>query len=75
MENIKGFILTSNFVDSTSGVELHFYLSTNSGAVKVVITNFRPVFFIESKNQSLKIPKLLERKSIGLKSFSKQPVD
>mgnify|MGYP001028754075 CR=1 FL=1 len=75
MENIKGFILTSNFVDSTSGVELHFYLSTDSGPVKVVITNFRPVFFIESKNQSIKIPKLLERKSVGLKSFSKQPVD
>ena len=75
MENIKGFILTSNFMDSTSGVEINIYISTDNGPVKVVITNFRPVFFIESKHKSLKIPKLLERKNVGLKSFTKQDVD
>jgi len=75
MENIKGFILSSSYSDTSSGIELNFYLKTDQGPAKVIISNFRPVFFIESKVSGVKIPKLFERKSVGLKSFAKEPLD
>lgn len=75
MEKISGFILSSHYYDTYNSIELHFYISTTIGPVKVVITDFRPVFFIESSNDEISVPNLVERKSVGLKSFSGQKVD
>ena len=75
MTDINGFILTSHYVDSRNGIELHFYVSTSVGPAKVIVSDFRPVFFIEERTDKITIPNLVERRPVGLKSFSGQKVD
>ncbi|WP_127714759.1 DNA polymerase II [Halobacteriovorax sp. HLS] len=75
MNDINGFILSSHYNDTRNGMELHFYVTTNIGPAKVVITDFRPVFFIETNSKHIDIPNMVERKTLQLKSFTGQQVD
>jgi DNA polymerase-2 len=75
MSNLNGFILSSHYHDTREGIELHYYVSTDIGPCKVIISNFRPVFFIESQSKDVSIANLDERKSVELKSFTGQKVD
>jgi DNA polymerase-2 len=75
MNSINGFILSSHYHDTRNGIELHYYVSSDIGPVKVIISNFRPVFFIESNSKEVSIANLAERKKVNLKSFTGQSVD
>ncbi|OUR96408.1 hypothetical protein A9Q84_08635 [Halobacteriovorax marinus] len=75
MENVSGFILSSHYYDTRDGIELHYYVATNNGVAKVVITNFLPVFFVERKHEGIEVANLHERKSVNLLNFSKNEVD
>ena len=75
MNGINGFILSSHYYDTRNGIELVFYISTDIGPAKVIISDFKPVFFIETNSKEVSISNLSERKTVNLKSFTGQKVD
>ncbi len=78
-QTFEGFLLTRNWRDSTAGVELEFWFSTDRGPVCALITGQRSVFFLAASD-SLRAQQLLmgtsgvEFKPVKLKNFALQPV-
>lgn len=70
------FLLTSEWLDTDTGHELHFYgKSADLGPVLIIVDQSKPVFFID---RGEKLPALdcpLERKPVGLKTLTGRPVD
>lgn len=76
MNTAKIFILTADWQDY-KGKNILRFLGTSAelGAVEVLITNFKPFFFIEKNTilENFEIPSI--RKEAKLKTFSGNPVD
>ena len=71
---VKGFLLTRQWRDTADGVELIYWLKSDIGVVRVVITGQQAVCFIRQSNQ-LKTPANVQRKPLKLKTFADEPVD
>jgi len=71
---MKGFILSDNVFDGPQGTELHFWVKSESGPIKLVFKGEKPVFFVENRAQ---FPSFInsERKELGLKAFNGSQVD
>ena len=71
---IKGFLLTRQWRDTADGVELIYWVKSDAGAVRIVITGQQAVCFIRQSNQ-LKTATTAQRKLLKLKTFADEPVD
>jgi DNA polymerase-2 len=75
----QGFILTRNWRDTPAGVELEYWLATDSGPLKVLLTAQKSVAFVEARHREAveaQLPPLagVELRELGLKSFQQEPV-
>ncbi len=78
-EPIEGFILTRHWVDRDNGIELQFWLATDSGPVLVTVADQEAVFFIRQTDRARLQPILgLQRgwrvQDLSLKNYYHQPV-
>lgn len=76
---ILGFILTRNWRDTSSGTEIEYWLATDSGPLKVVLTQQTSVAFVEAQHKVAVQAKLLGssdvyQRELELKSFHNEPV-
>jgi DNA polymerase-2 len=74
-----GFILTRHWRDTPAGTELEFWLATDAGPLKVVLTAQAPVAFVQAQHraaveaQRTSFPGM-ELRELGLKTFAQSPV-
>ncbi len=73
MKSVKGFILSSSSADNKGRAEVHYYGKGEEGPFKIIITNPKPVFFVEQRADIPNLPGMSERE-LNLKSFDRQPV-
>ena len=76
---ILGFILTRNWRDTSAGTELEYWLATDAGPLKVVLTQQTSVAFVEAQHKAVVQSQLLGSsdmylKELELKSFENEPV-
>lgn len=76
---LLGFILTRNWRDTNTGTEIEYWLATESGPLKVVLTKQISVAFVEAQHKAVVQAKLLGTsdmywRELDLKSFQSQPV-
>lgn len=76
---LLGFILTRNWRDTNTGTEIEYWLATESGPLKVVLTKQISVAFVEAQHKAVVQTKLLGVsdmywRELDLKSFQNQPV-
>ncbi|PHM39883.1 DNA polymerase II [Xenorhabdus mauleonii] len=75
----QGFVLTRHWKDTPSGVELIYWLATDTGARRITIPHQKAVAFIPQCDLP-KVKSLLEQerhcelKTLPLKDFNRQPV-
>lgn len=77
--NRQGFILTRNWRDTPAGSEIEFWLATNAGPLKVLLTAQTSVAFVETQHKGTVQAQLLvtpdvELRELELKSFQQEPV-
>ncbi|WP_370678638.1 DNA polymerase II [Comamonas sp. GB3 AK4-5] len=75
----QGFILTRNWRDTPAGTEIEYWLATDSGPLKVLLTAQTSVAFVEARHQETVQAQLrsmagVELRPLELKSFHQQPV-
>lgn len=75
----QGFILTRNWRDTPAGVEIEYWLATDSGPLKVLLAAQKSVAFVEARHREAveaQLPPLagVELRELGLKSFQQEPV-
>ncbi|XGB20971.1 DNA polymerase II [Comamonas thiooxydans] len=75
----QGFILTRNWRDTPAGVELEYWLATDSGPLKVLLAAQKSVAFVEARHREAVEAQLsplagVELRELGLKSFQQEPV-
>jgi DNA polymerase-2 len=75
----QGFILTRNWRDTPAGTEIEYWLATDSGPLKVLLTTQTSVAFVEARHQETVQAQLrtmpgVELRPLELKSFHQQPV-
>ena len=78
-QNLQGFILTRNWRDTPAGTELEYWLATDAGPLKVLLTGQTSVAFVEARHKVAVQTQLLalagvELRELGLVSFQQQPV-
>lgn len=76
---IQGFILTRNWRDAPAGTELEYWLATDAGPLKVLLTAQTSVAFVASQHQAavearLKAQPGVELRKLELKTFQQAPV-
>ncbi len=76
---IHGFLLTRNWRDGASGIELEYWFATDQGPLCVLIHGEQSVFFLAARDetQARQIAGSdpgIEFRSLGLKDFSLEPV-
>jgi len=71
---LDGFLLTRQWRDTSQGIELCFWLSTQQGPLRLVITGEQAVCFTPH-NQHLNLPQGVHRKTLALKNFQHQSMD
>ena len=71
---MKGFILSDNVFDGPQGTELHFWVKSEDGAIKLVFTGEKPVFFVENRSEFQSLQNS-ERRNLKLKAFNGSSVD
>lgn len=76
---ILGFILTRNWRDTRAGTEIEYWLATENGPLKVVLTQQTSVAFVEVQHKAAVQAQLLGAsgvylRELDLKSFQNQPV-
>ncbi|MBS0454105.1 MAG: DNA polymerase II [Proteobacteria bacterium] len=76
---IQGFILTRHWRDVAAGTEIEYWLATDEGPRKVVLTSQTSVAFVEAKHSALLEEHLaaipgLEVRELDLKTFHQAPV-
>ena len=76
---LRGFILTRNWRDLPDGTEIEYWLATDEGPKKVLLTQqtsvaFLPVQYRAAAFASLANLQGLEVKELGLKTFDQKPV-
>ena len=75
----QGFILTRNWRDTPAGTEIEYWLATDDGPLKVLLTAQTSVAFVEARHQAvLKAQRRampgMELRALALKSFQQEPV-
>ena len=75
----QGFILTRNWRDTPAGVELEYWLATDSGPLKVLLAAQKSVAFVEARHREAVEAQLsplagVELRELELKSFQQEPV-
>ena len=76
---IKAFLLTRQSFDTRNGVQLEFWFQTESGPLKVVITQQQALFFIRQEDiaqarELISNPSAFEIKELDLKNFESEPM-
>jgi DNA polymerase-2 len=74
---LKGFILTRRWQDKSGGTEIEYWLATDAGPVKVVLTGQTSVAFLQAQHRATVEPLLpagLELRELALKTFGQEPV-
>ncbi len=71
----KGFILTSRSEDINSKHYIFFYGISSHGPFEIIISDSRPLFFIEKEATLPSGLPTCQRKALKLKSFQGKPVD
>lgn len=76
MNTIKAFIITGEWQDIRGHNVLKFIgVSENSSPVEIIITNVKPVFFIEREAKEIALSLPFKRKIVKLKNFEGRDVD
>ena len=75
----QGFILTRNWRDTPAGAEIEYWLATDAGPLKVLLTAQTSVAFVETRHRAAVQRPLLampdvELRELELKSFQQEPV-
>nr|WP_315489622.1 DNA polymerase II [uncultured Rhodoferax sp.] len=75
----KGFILTRNWRDTPTGTEIEFWLATDSGPLKVLLTGQTPVAFVETRFRAAVEAQIaampgMQLRELGLKTFQQGSV-
>ncbi|MEO6103290.1 MAG: DNA polymerase II [Pseudoxanthomonas sp.] len=75
----SGFILTRRWRDTPSGTEIEYWLATEEGPRKLLLTAQTSVAFVEARHLAAvqaQLPKMpgLELRELALKTFHQQPV-
>ncbi|OED38458.1 hypothetical protein AB833_19905 [Chromatiales bacterium (ex Bugula neritina AB1)] len=74
METTEGFLLSRQWRDLTSGVDLSYWACTADGPLRIHIPAQRPVCFVE-RSKKINLPAGAERKPLSLASPDGAPVD
>ncbi len=79
VQTFQGFLLTRNWRDTRSGIELEYWFATDSGPLCALVRGERSVFFLERgeldrAGQLLEAESGVEVKPVGLRSFHLTPV-
>ncbi|SFM56334.1 DNA polymerase II [Variovorax sp. OV329] len=77
--DIQGFILTRRSRELSSGTEIEYWLATDAGPRKVLLTSQTSVAFVEAKHRASVEAHLaampgMELRELGLKTFHQAPV-
>ncbi len=75
----KGFILTRNWRDAPKGTEIEYWLATDTGPLKVLLTAQTSVAFVETRHRAAVEAQLaampgVELRELDLKTFHQSPV-
>ncbi|WP_338820616.1 DNA polymerase II [Acidovorax temperans] len=76
---LRGFILTRNWRDLSDGTEIEYWLATDQGPKKVLLTRQTSVAFLPVRHRAAAQAQManmqgLEVKELGLKTFGQEPV-
>ncbi len=76
---LKGFILTRHWRDAPAGTEIEYWLATDAGPVKVVLTAQTSVAFVATRHRAAVEAHLvampgLQMRELELKTFHQEPV-
>jgi DNA polymerase-2 len=76
---LKGFILTRHWRDAPAGTEIEYWLATDAGPVKVVLTSQTSVAFVATRHRAAVEVHLaampgVEVRELELKTFHQEPV-
>ena len=77
---LKGFILTRHWRDAPAGTELEYWLATDAGPVKVVLTSQTSVAFVAARHRAAVEVQLaaampgIQLRELALKTFQQEPV-
>ena len=76
---LKGFILTRRWRDVTAGTEIEYWLATDAGPMKVVLTSQTSVAFVETRHRAAVEAHLaampgMQVRELELKTFHGEPV-
>ncbi len=77
--NLRGFLLTRHWRDLPEGTEIEYWLATDEGPKKVLLTQQTSVAFLPARHWAAAQATLaslqgLEVKELGLKTFEQEPV-
>ncbi len=77
--DLRGFILTRRWWDAPAGTEVEYWLATDGGPIKVVLSAQASVAFVGARHRSLVEAQLatvpgLDLRELGLKTFHQEPV-
>jgi len=75
----QGFILTRNWRDTPAGAEFEYWLATDDGPLKVLLTAQTSVAFVETQHKAAVDAQLstlpgVELRELSLRSFQQEPV-
>ncbi|MEE9326738.1 MAG: DNA polymerase II [Cocleimonas sp.] len=71
---LTGFLLTRQWRDTPSGINLSFWVKSEKGPAHIIIEKQKAVCFIRSDNQ-IKLAQGTQRKPLQLKTLQHEPVD
>ncbi len=71
----KGFLLTAHAEDMGGKFILRFFGQSEEGPFEIVLTQEKPLFFVDRDAQLNKLGINFERRAVGLKSFAGSAVD
>lgn len=76
---LKGFILTRHWRDAPSGTEIEYWLATDAGPLKVLLTARSSVAFVATRHRSAVQAQLaampgMQLRELELKTFHQEPV-
>jgi DNA polymerase II len=76
-QELQGFILTRRWHDKPGGTEIEYWLATDAGPVKTLLTARQSVAFLPARHlaaaQAERVPGL-EFRALSLKTFGQEPV-
>lgn len=71
---LDGFLLTRQWRDTVSGIELSFWISTADGPVRIVVENEQAICFTKHSTE-LALSRNVTRKPLPLKNLDGEAVD